>query len=244
MRTLYCMKTLQPNWITNGMIDYEYKKYELLAYLQGIRSQFIKNKLYPYLSDLIEHYNNLVLLKSNKQKWLDEFPKDLEQINIQLGELHYRSKLTEDPLMEEIDEIILFAQKEMRDTVNDGSEIYEYVESNVEISPIGVLPLRKNEGYIFLHQQPSKSYSIYRYSMTIFEESKEKYRGMKTQFLKSKTYSRYITLESEKLKLVRKYSGLPNPAAYYITSTEKFPERETLFPIAKRYLIKYLSTKE
>ena len=238
------MKTLQPNWITDGMIDYEYKKYELLAYLQGIRKQFIKTKLYPHLSDLIEHYNNLLLLKSNKQKWLDEFPKDLDQINVELGEMHYIPKLTDEPLMQEISDIILFAQKEMRDTVNDGSEIYEYVESNVRISPIGLLPLRKSEGYIFLHQEPSKSYSIYRYSMTIFEESKEKYRGMNTKFIQSKTYSRYVTLESEKLKLAKKFSGLPNPAAYYITSTEKFPERETLFPIAKRYLIKHLSTKE
>jgi len=237
------MKALQPNWITDGMIDYEYKKYELLGYLQGIRSQFIKTKLYPYLGDLIEHYNNLIFLKTNKEKWLDDFPKELDQIDFKNRKLKYRPSTIDGPMMQVIGEIIAFAQQEMISAVNDGSEIYDYVERNVEISPIGILPLHRNEGYIFLHQRPSKSYTIYRYSITIFEKSKEKYRGMKTRLIKKEIYSRFITLESEKLKLTKEYSGLPNPAAYYITSTEKFPERETLFPVAKRYLIKYLSTK-
>ncbi len=238
------MKVLPPNWITNGLIDFEYKKYELLAYLQGIQSQFIQNKLYPYLSDLVNHYNNVVELKASKQDWANQFPKKLDKINLNKGRLLYRPENKDTPLLDEINSILSFAQDEIKSVVKDGAEIYEYVEQNVAISPIGLLPLNIDEGYIFLHQQTSKKYNVYRYTMTIFEESKENFRGMKTSFIKTKYYSRFVTLESEKNNLIKQFSSLPNPAVYYITTDKKFPEKETLFPVAKRYLIRYLSTFE
>jgi len=238
------MKVLKPNWITNGLIDYEYKKYELLAYLQGIQSQFIQNKLYPYLSDLVGHYNNVVELKASKHNWANQFPKTLDKINLKKGKLIYRPENKDTPLLDEISSILSFAQDEIKSVVKDGADIYEYVEQNVDISPIGLIPLNSDEGYIFLHQQTSKKYNVYRYTMTIFEESKENFRGMRTSFIKTEYYSRFVTLESEKINLTKQFSSLPNPAVFYITTDMKFPEKETLFPVAKRYLIRYLSEIE
>ena len=57
---------LSKNWITEGIIDFEYKKYILLAYLQHIKSEFDERKLYPMLSDLFFHYQNLLQFKENK----------------------------------------------------------------------------------------------------------------------------------------------------------------------------------
>ena len=34
------MKTLPKNWLTQGWIDFEYKKYQLLAYLQEAEKEF------------------------------------------------------------------------------------------------------------------------------------------------------------------------------------------------------------
>jgi hypothetical protein len=54
------MKQLSQTWFAEGYIDFELKKYTLLAYLQQINKYFNENKLYPQLADLIFHYNNIV----------------------------------------------------------------------------------------------------------------------------------------------------------------------------------------
>ena len=58
------MVSLDKNWLTEGLIDFEYKKYELLAYLKNVGKSFSENRLYPFLGDLIFHYNNILSLKN------------------------------------------------------------------------------------------------------------------------------------------------------------------------------------
>ncbi len=53
------MKTLSQSWFAEGYIDFELKKYTLLAYLQEVNAYFSQNKLYPQLADLVFHYNNI-----------------------------------------------------------------------------------------------------------------------------------------------------------------------------------------
>lgn len=50
------MKQLSETWFAEGRIDFELKKYTLLAYLQEVNSHFNENKLYPQLADIIFHY--------------------------------------------------------------------------------------------------------------------------------------------------------------------------------------------
>ena len=65
------MKQLSETWFAEGRIDFELKKYTLLAYLQEINKHFSENKLYPQLADIIFHYNNIVAFRENK-KYLQE----------------------------------------------------------------------------------------------------------------------------------------------------------------------------
>ena len=54
------MKSLSETWFAEGRIDFELKKYTLLAYLQEVNKHFDANKLYPQLADMVFHYNNIV----------------------------------------------------------------------------------------------------------------------------------------------------------------------------------------
>lgn len=47
--------TLSETWFVEGNIDFESKKYTLLAYLQRINAYFDEKKLYPHLSADISH---------------------------------------------------------------------------------------------------------------------------------------------------------------------------------------------
>ena len=76
------MKTLSETWFAEGYIDFELKKYTLLAYLQEINRHFDENKLYPQLADLIFHYNNIVAFRENKKYLQEQFPKKLTGIQI------------------------------------------------------------------------------------------------------------------------------------------------------------------
>src|SRR5262245_16009352 len=81
------MDRLKKDWITDDLIDFEYKKYVLLAYLQQVERSFALVKLYPPLADLIAHYQTAKALKENKQQLLASFPQriagfDPEQFRI------------------------------------------------------------------------------------------------------------------------------------------------------------------
>ncbi|MFM6350079.1 MAG: hypothetical protein ACKPFK_33810, partial [Dolichospermum sp.] len=71
------MDKLDSNWLTQGLIDFEYKKYVLLAYFKTVKESFTRVQLYPFLSDLVFHYRNLQTLKNNKSLLRESFPKKL-----------------------------------------------------------------------------------------------------------------------------------------------------------------------
>lgn len=143
------MKQLSQTWFAEGYIDFELKKYTLLAYLKEINKYFHENKLYPQLSDLIFHYNNLVAFRENKKYLQEHFPKKLSGLQIEKLQVLYEQMIADDSLMQELEEIITYAASEMKTTISSGAEIYEFVEENLTITPIGIVPLDIQEGYFF-----------------------------------------------------------------------------------------------
>ena len=236
------MKTLSETWFAEGYIDFELKKYTLLAYLQEINHGFRENKLYPQLSDIIFHYNNMVSFRDNKKLLQDQFPKRLTGIQLEKLTLLYEQVIEDDELMKELEEIIHYATGKMQKTISSGTEIYEFVEEKIIIIPVGLVPLDNTEGYFFLNNGNEKDTLVFWYRLTIFEKHDEKYRGIKTDFIDSWYRSITSTYEHIKMDLIRKKSDLPNPAVYAIETSLRFPVEETLLPVAKRYLVKFISS--
>jgi hypothetical protein len=235
------MKSLSETWFADGYIDFELKKYTLLAYLQEVNKYFNQNKLYPQLSDIIFHYNNLLAFKKNKQYLQEQFPKKFNGIQLQKLQLLYEKMIEDDDLMKELEDIILYASKTMETTISNGTEIYEMVEGNMTIAPVGLIPLDLNEGYFFLSTGTDKNTRVYQYRLSIFEKHDEKYRSMKTEFVNYWQRNFINTYESIKSELIRNRAMLPNPAVYAINVSLGFPVEETVLPIAKRSLVRYIS---
>ena len=124
-------------------------KYTLLAYLQEVNQYFNENKLYPQLGDIIFHYNNLVAFRENKKFLEEQFPKKLSGIQIEKLQVLYEQMIQDDILMQELEEIINYSAGRMKKAINNGTEIYEFVEEKLKIYPIGIVPLDTNEGYFF-----------------------------------------------------------------------------------------------
>lgn len=237
------MKTLSETWFADGYIDFELKKYTLLAYLQEINKQFNENKLYPQLSDVIFHYNNLVAFRENKRFLQDQFPKKLTGIQLERLQLLYEQILEDDDMMRELEDIIHYSAEHMKKTITSGTEIYEFVEDKLNIFPIGLLPIETNEGYFFLSEGTYRNTRIYQYRLSFFEKRDEKYRSIKTEFIGQYERNMVNTYELMKIELIRQRKDLPNPAVYSIETDLSFPVDETLLPIAKRTLVRFISTK-
>src|SRR5580693_2142577 len=114
------MKELSKNWFIEGSIDFEYKKYILLDYLQEINRHFDKSRLYPNLTDLVFHYQNLLDFKQNKTSLQQAFPQRLTKADIDAVKLTYKKIVEDDSSMQEIERIITYALTKMDPAIQIG----------------------------------------------------------------------------------------------------------------------------
>src|SRR4051794_32255025 len=112
------MASLSETWFADGFIDFELKKYTLLAYLQEVNKYFTENKLYPQLAEIIFHYNNIVAFRENKKFLQEHFPKKLTGLQLQKLQLLYEQLIEDDDLMSELEEIIHYATAKMQTTIS------------------------------------------------------------------------------------------------------------------------------
>ena len=235
------MKTLSETWFADGYIDFELKKYVLLAYLQEVTKFFNENKLYPQLGDIIFHYNNLVAFRENKKYLQEQFPKKLTGIQMEKLQVLYEQIIEDDELMQELEDIIQYSTDQMKTAISSGSQIYEFVEENLNIFPVGLVPLDTNEGYFFLSEGSYRRTIVYQYRLSFFEKHDEKFRAIRTEFVSEWERSIVNSYENIKAELLRAKRDLPNPAVYSIETDLSFPIAETLLPVAKRSLVRYIS---
>ena len=126
------MQSLSKNWITESHIDFEYKKYMLLAYLQHVSENFEDQRLYPYLADLIEHYRNILLFRDSKKNLLEQFPAQLKGADFESFKLVYEKLTDDDSLMKEIESIVEFSIPQMQSYLKEGKKLYDFIEEHLK----------------------------------------------------------------------------------------------------------------
>ncbi len=232
--------TLGDNWLTEKHIDFEYKKYVLLAFLQQVDKDFELQKLYPSLREVIKHYRQVVAIKEKKEELYNSFPAKATDMDMENMQLVYEKIFHDSKLMRELENIINFSIPQFESHLAEGKKIYDAIESQLNIFPIGVVPLRRKEGYLFIRDGKNAATKVYEYDITLFEQSDAKYRGIHTEYVKTWESDLGITYQYIKLELLKEKQDIPNPATYAIESDWLVPLEETLLPIAKRCLLKYV----
>jgi hypothetical protein len=235
------MKTLSETWFADGTIDFELKKYTLLAYLQCVNQSFNEVRLYPQLGDLIFHYNNLVAFRENKKYLREQFPKKLTGIQMEKLQLLYEQMIEDDELMQELESIIHYSIPTLKTTIQNGTSIYEQVEQSLSIQPIGLIPLDLTEGYLFIRSKTDRETRVFQYRLSIFERHDEQYRTLKTRYVDSWYSNTVTTYDSIKNELIRSQKELPHPAVYSIETPLSYPVDETLLPVVRRSFAKFIT---
>lgn len=226
------------------MIDYEYQKYKLLGYIKEVKKKFQSLELYPYMDNLEDHRRDLVNYQNELKYIKQEFPSQLVHADLKNLNLVFESVVEGDLLIEELEKIVVFSIKEIDKLILEGKEIYSFVENQLEINPVGVMPLYDSEGYLILEKSPSvKKVEVYRYNLTYFGENSFKtgYKTMKTEYMGKKIKSFTMTYEKIKMDLVKSFNDLPNPSTFLIQSNMEFSKSNTILPVTKRILGRRLS---
>ncbi len=237
------MQKLNANWLTEGLIDFEYKKYQLLSYFKNIRKEFRQTNLYPSLGELIFHFGNLQEVKTSRESIREKFPRKAQELDVENLSISYELAVKESEVLQELQEIISFALPRFQEAIEEGKEIYDFVEEHLEFEPVGVVPVYDDEGYLFLNEDRKRDLSVYRYQMSVFESSTERYRGINVTFLTKDFTDLSRSLEQVKVDLSRAHNSLPNPATYAVTYKMAFPQDATVLPIAKRLLMRHLGKR-
>jgi hypothetical protein len=236
------MAKLSDNWLTEKHIDFEYKRYVLLAFLQDVEREFEVQKLYPSLKELVLHYRQIMSLKGKKEEMVKSFPQKLKELDADNMHIVYEKIFQDSDLMQELECIINYSIPQFERYLAEGKKIYETIELQLNIFPVGVIPLKAKEGYIFIRDGKNADTQVYEYDITLFEQPEGKYRGIHTQYVKTCETGLSLTYQYIKLELIKEKQELPNPATYVIESELTLPLEETLLPIAKRRLLKYVET--
>lgn len=234
------MKLLD-NWLTDGLIDFEYKKYIVLAYLEHAKTAFESRKLYPTFSDLIFHYKNLIHVRDGKELLYQNFPKELSRADFEKLEMTYRKIVEDDEVMQTLTEIIFFAIPKFENLLESGKEVYEMLASQIELEPIGLFPIVPDQGYVFLAPYKQKETLIYQYQTTIFESPEERYRGISMKFIESMRKGIVNTYENMKLSLIKRGQPITNPAVFLVSAKVPCPLEEAFLPISKRKLMEHIA---
>jgi len=121
-----------------------------------------------------------------------------------------------------------------------GKELYDEVEDKVEIFPVGLVPLQVDEGYFMLSDFMKRMINLYYYNITIFDSALEKLRAIHTTPVRQYEMSVSNTYQNIKYELIRDTKQMP--AMYALEFKESFPLTETMLPVAKRMLVRYITT--
>lgn len=229
------MDRLSLDTFLSGTNDMEAKQYLVLQRLKGYYDEFSHNRLYPGLGDLIKLvslFDDLIQKKTDLQGLL---PQRLKDLDIENQRLVYEPVPGNDDEFNKAMDLILWSLPYIKKAIEEGMDIYNFVDEHVVIEEVGILPVYREEGYWFVPDMKEFRLHLLRYEVSLFSASSERFRTLKTRLIESlELVLVHRSPESIKMELMEKYHDLPNPATYVCETDLDFPYAETILPIAKR----------
>jgi hypothetical protein len=232
------MKELRPDWFLQPVIDFESKSYLLRAWLQQARNDRESIRLYPWRNTLREHLQlmeqftlNMDLVDTNMKTDPDGFSWDPPRIRYK--EIPHQ----ENDTICVIRDILEWSMPRIAREQKDNHELHESLLKDLSIEPVGIEPMFKLEGYLFLAQQ--KAINVYTYQLSPVIAGSDQLPLLRTNFLFPVRWSVSTTLSGIKNEL-QKSVNYPI-GAYVVHSSKGLPLEETFLPLAKLRLIEYLA---
>jgi hypothetical protein len=235
------MADLRLDHFLGALRDMESAQYRILDSLNRSRLAFKKNIIYPDLGALVNLYGSLQQLTGRMNVVEQGMPRRLKEIDLQNRQLLYDIPALEEDQLLQVRELIDWAMPHIQETIEEGKTIFEFVEEQLHLGEVGIVPAYFEEGYLLVPNRLTSELYILQYSISLFTDVKERYRSLKTNLIKSiPNHSVYHSPHAIKLELMEENRNMPNPATFFCTVGLDLPFEQTLLPVAKRKLMRHL----
>lgn len=235
------MKQLNLGSFSSQEEDIEINQYKILSGLKEYRAEFNRNRLYPYLAELVYLSSQLEEILERKGLLSIPLPKGIKNsakdknIFVQIVDKPIENK-------EYCFDLIEWALPKIKEVIEEAYIFFNFVEESMIIHEVGTPPLYKNQGFLFVSDNSHTVLQIHRFEYSVYSSTAKPFSSLKTSFVEIADALNFDGEEEiVKVNLVKRYNEKPNIAAYICQSDFDFPFDQTIFPIAKRKLLNYLN---
>jgi hypothetical protein len=223
--------------------DLEMNQYNILGGIREVCSDFDKKKIYPSLATLIKLKKSIDKIKDEKNNLKEKFPKQIKGFDVQAQKVIYESSgsIKDSDEIEMIFDLIEWALPYIEDAIDEGIVLFDFVDKNITLEQVGILPMYKDEGYFMVTDNTASEMQVHRYECSLISSGNDNFRVLKTEFVKGEKQE-VIRKPPESIKheLIKERKDLPNPATFMFDSDLDFPFTETIFPVVKRKLLLHI----
>ncbi|MBX2818288.1 MAG: hypothetical protein KTR29_01365 [Rhodothermaceae bacterium] len=235
------MTELGINHFLAAVQDLESAQYRVLHSLQQAKHAFSQNIIYPHLSSLVQLHHSLQDILKGMIGVEKGLPRRVKDIDTEKQELLYEYESLCDDEVAQVKELVNWAMPHIQSAIEEGKTIFEFVDNNIHIGEVGIIPSYVEEGYLILPNQEENNLYILKYDISLFTDVAERYRSLRTNHIKTLPMSTIRrSPHAIKLELIEEHRELPNPATYVCDIGLEFPFEQTVLPIAKRKLMRHL----
>jgi len=233
---------LDPEWIYQDPIDFEHKKYKLLAYLQKCDKRFDELKIYPDFVELSLHLANLqsiskekTMLTTNKKfKSCDDEILFKELIPKKIPKLDDAEQL-------EIDKTVRYSGEKIYEAFNIAKSIWTIAQDAISVQ------IKKNKdrledgmGYIYFRRRSDEKLLVWEYEIkkeADYELSTKAYLNLIFSGSSDEKTFTDIIEEKSTWNHTEYFKDIP---VFEVKSSQEFPFEETFIPMMKRQLMSYV----
>ncbi|HEX2867222.1 MAG TPA: hypothetical protein VHO03_09275 [Ignavibacteriales bacterium] len=216
--------------------DFELSSYRILDSLKNYKSEFNHNRLYPGLSELIEL--NLQLKDIDDNNLNDIYIENLTKKRSKDDRLMVETIEVTDDYIQQVVELIEWAKPLIKESIDEGKILYEFVKKNIFIEEIGIADASREEGYVLIPDNKRSTIQVLRYDVSLLSTGKKSQRRLNTRVLQSvdKVFVNQAPNEVI-MDLFEQFADMPSSSTFICTTDLDFPFTETILPVVKRKLM-------
>lgn len=232
------MQGLSDNWFLRPIFDFEYKSYQILGYTQYLNSHFENLRFYPYLDHLKSRIEELLHYQNAQFDLESKLYSEIDHIDFENFKIVRRPIEDQTGILESIHHILDFAKAKFQKCYHNAYSAFEHVEKEIEITPLGINNFNPTDGLLFFKKPGQIRVYSYSLRMIIRPDGKDKYKDLKTNFIKDVSVGILPDLHHLKWRMIRSTSINSGTNAYVVDCPPEIPHFETVLPVVKYYLIR------
>ena len=233
---------LDPEWLYQDPIDFEHKKYTLLAYLQKCDQRFNELKIYPDFVELSLHLANLQSIVKDKTMLITKKKFSSIDDEILFKELiPKKPPRLEESEQSELDKTLKFSGQKIYEAFSVAKSIWNVAHDSISVH------LKKNRDYLdsglgfaFFRRKSDEKIFVWEYEIKKENEEDFNNRTFLRLIHSGDTDEMTFSTVLEEKSSWFEHENLKDFPVFEVRCNQDFPFEETFIPMVKRALMSYV----